>query len=197
LKRAVRPQKIRQKLGEPTTTAHRAFSDPPRVRDRLDERFREPLRRFFLRRTRSQSDADDLVQEVFFRVLRRGDQLQAESPAAYIFTVAANLLRERARHRQLDGPGEGSRAARLTYELIENSDAAFDPERILLGREALDALQDALGEMNERTRSILLLARLENIPQRVIAERMGISVSAVEKHLAKGIAFLARRLGRP
>ncbi len=167
----------------------------------LDERFREPLRNFFYRRTRSHPDADDLVQEVFFRVLRRSGQargqLQVESPAAYIFTVAANLLRERARHRALDADGEAARAARQLYELIGNTDAAFDPERILLGREALHALQDVLAGMNERTRSILLLVRLEKIPQKVIADRMGISVSAVEKHLARAVALLGRRLGRP
>lgn len=164
--------------------------------DILNERFREPLRSYFYRRTRSFPDADDLVQEVFFRVLRRGDHLQMESPASYIFTVAANLLRERARHREpVESSAEPS-IARQIQESIGDSSEGFDPERILLGKDALNRLQNALADMNERTRSILLLARLEQVPRQVIADRLGISVSAVEKHLARAVAFLAKRLGQ-
>jgi RNA polymerase sigma-70 factor (ECF subfamily) len=48
--------------------------------------------------------------------------------------------------------------------------------------------------MNERTRDVFLLVRLENMKQAEIAARLGISVSAVEKHLAKALAQVARAM---
>ena len=52
------------------------------------------------------------------------------------------------------------------------------------------------GELPERTRNVFLLARLENMRQAEIARRLGVSVSGVEKHLARAIAHLSQRLGR-
>ena len=69
------------------------------------------------------------------------------------------------------------------------------PERVLLARETLAEVLGALAELEDRTRDIFILSRLENLPQREIAALYGISVSAVEKHVAKAVLFLASDLG--
>ena len=60
---------------------------------RLDARFRAPLMSFFLRRTGNRQDAEDLTQEVFLRVLRRGEEPPGEFAEVFIFKIAANLWR--------------------------------------------------------------------------------------------------------
>src|SRR5580692_10262212 len=57
---------------------------------------RGALQAFFHRRLRIKSDAPDLVQEVYLRMLRVGDPHTIRNPEAYLFTVAGNLLRENA-----------------------------------------------------------------------------------------------------
>ncbi len=153
----------------------------------FDKRFRQQLWGFFFRRTRSSSDADDLVQEVFCR-LSRADQGNIIKPGNYIFAVAANLLRDHHR-KATQAPSMDAEI----HDVLQEAGVAFDPERILLGRDQLDRLEAILAEMPERTRAILLLHRLENMKQREIADHFGISASAVEKHLARASQYLARR----
>ena len=163
---------------------------------RLDARFRAPLMSFFLRRTGSRQDAEDLTQEVFLRILRREEELPSEFAEVYIFKVAANLLRDRARqaasrqktdHFSIDGPqGEDAPA-----DLIED----LGPERVLLSQEALVAALQALDTLGERTRDIFVLYRLENMKQREIAALYGISVSLVEKSVARATEHLSTVFG--
>jgi len=72
-----------------------------------------------------------------------------------------------------------------------------DPERVLVGRQTIRDVLDALAELGERTRDIFILARLENVQHREIAAMYGISVSAVEKAMMKAMAHLGARFLQP
>jgi RNA polymerase sigma factor (sigma-70 family) len=160
----------------------------------LHARFRGPLLSFFLRRLKDRSEAEDLTQEVLLRALRAQGLIRAERPDAFIFKIAINLLRDRRRQEQrrgatgfipldeaeVDGPGS---------PLVED----FSPERVLLGKQSLENVMRALGELEERTRSIFILFRLENMKQRDIAALLGIGQSTVEKHVVRAILHLAAR----
>jgi len=50
-------------------------------------------------------------------------------------------------------------------------------------------------QLNERTRDVFVLNRLEQMKNREIAQMLGISESAVEKHMTKALAHLAREVG--
>lgn len=150
----------------------------------LDRQYRPSLLAFFRRRTGNPAEAEDMVQEVFARIYATAG-LERETAAAYIFRAAANLLRDRARR-------EGVRAA-WREEAITQSGAAVesrDPERVLAGQQALGAIQQALNTLPERTRVIFVLYRLEGMARKDIAESFGLSVSAVEKHIAKAMKLL-------
>jgi len=164
---------------------------------RLDARFRSPLMSFFLRRTGSRQDAEDLTQEVFLRILRRDEEPSGEYAELFIFKVAANLLRDRARqagarrkndHVNIDSPDILDHAA---PGLIED----LGPERVLLSQEALAAALQALDQLGERTRDIFVLYRLEKMKQREIAALYGISVSSGEKYVARATEHLAKVFG--
>jgi|SRR5581483_579322 len=72
------------------------------------------------------------------------------------------------------------------------------PERVLMVHEELAQLDRALRELNERIRTVLVLVKLEKERIATVAEMLGISESAVNKHLARGLAHLVRlRNDRP
>lgn len=169
---------------------------------RLDARFRGPLMSFFLRRTGSRQEAEDLTQEVFLRILRRDEQLPTHYAEVFIFKIAANLLRDRARqagarrraeHFSLDEASDGFDPAsgQVAPALIED----LGPERVLLSQEALAAALRALDQLGERTRDIFVLYRLEKMKQREIAALYGVSVSSVEKYVARATEHLALVFG--
>ncbi|HEX6866427.1 MAG TPA: sigma-70 family RNA polymerase sigma factor [Caulobacteraceae bacterium] len=163
---------------------------------RLDARYRTPLMNYFLRRVRDRAEAEDLTQEVFLRIVRRGDPEPLENAEVFLFSIAGNLLRDRARraqtrhradHRSLD------EAADLPAQpaLIEDR----GPERVLMSQESLAEVLSALDELGERTRDIFILYRLEKMKHREIGALYGLSASAVEKYVRKATAHLARLFG--
>ena len=166
------------------STAHqdrRAIAD-------LSVRYGQAVRRFFSRRLRDGADVEDLTQEVFARLLKRAELGEIANIEGYLFHTAANLLRERAR-KAARRPGDCFDGAEIDGAVEE-----FSPERILLGREAYARMVEALQELPERTRTIFVLNRFEELSAAEIARRLGVSVSTVEKDMMRAIAHLKARL---
>jgi RNA polymerase sigma factor (sigma-70 family) len=65
------------------------------------------------------------------------------------------------------------------------------PERVLVAREELHRVAQVLDSLSDRTRTVLMLIRFEHMKAATVAEILGISVSAVNKHLATAVAALA------
>jgi len=158
--------------------------------DDAARRFRAPLRRYFGARVRPGVDVDDLVQEVFLRLARRADDAELHAIEGYVFAVANSVLNDNHRRtaRRLPAGLGASEGLGTRAEPEERS-----PERILLGLEELDAVERALLELPERTRIVFALNRYEEFTYREIASALGVSTSAVEKHMMRALAHLARR----
>jgi RNA polymerase sigma factor (sigma-70 family) len=155
----------------------------------LSLRLRMPLVHFFQRRVRNGADAEDLTQEVFERLARHQDLGVVDHLDGYVFTVATNLLRDRAR-KQATHSGDAHIPLHVIPERVEE----ITPERVLLSTEAMDRFLAALAELPDRTRMVLLLRRYEGLEFKEIARRLGISVSSAEKHVVRAIDHLSRRL---
>jgi RNA polymerase sigma factor (sigma-70 family) len=162
--------------------------------DDVDRRWRSILMAFFLRRVGDKCEAEDLTQETFARSARRISSPDNTNIKSYLFTIGANLLRDRARravthrlkvHDSLSDP-------QFDFGAIGAEDR--EPERVLIAKETLREALSALSELDERTRDIFVLFRLEKMKHRQIAELYGISVSAVEKQVVKATTHLAARL---
>lgn len=153
----------------------------------MTERFRPALIAFFMRRIRHPAEAEDLTQEVLLRVALRGAAIDQARPDAYVFQIAANLLRDRARRFKV----------RDAYRTTLDSAASFiderDPDRVLQARQSLTTVLEALRELPERTRTIFVLFRLENMKQREIADMLGLSVRTVEQHVVRASVQLRER----
>jgi RNA polymerase sigma factor (sigma-70 family) len=155
--------------------------------DDLCRRFRPALLAYFLRRVPSPAEAEDLAHDVFLR-LAAVPLEQLRSADAFIFHVAANLLRDRARRWKVRNDYVATQAAAVAAEEPETH--ALDPERIEAARRSLAALVARLMELPKRTREIFILYRIENVGRRDIAHAYGLSISTVEKEVARATAYL-------
>ncbi|HEX6858597.1 MAG TPA: sigma-70 family RNA polymerase sigma factor [Caulobacteraceae bacterium] len=180
-------------MGAPRTHTHENRTAD--LAARLDARYRTALMSYFLRRVRDRAEAEDLTQEVFLRIVQRPAQ-ELENAEVFLFTIAGNLLRDRARraatrharaHQSLDAPSDEP----ISPSLIE----ARAPDRVLMSQESLSEVLRALDELGERTRDIFILYRLEKMKHREIGALYGLSASAVEKYVRKATAHLARLFG--
>lgn len=146
------------------------------------------LRRYFARRV-SVAEVNDLVQEVFVRIQVQTDGPPIEQLDRYLFTVAASVLADQARRQAV--------RHEKSHESLQEIHAPAEeltPERVILGREALELIATALTELPARTRDVFVLHRFEEMTCTKIAAQLGLSVSAVEKHIMKALRFLHDRL---
>jgi RNA polymerase sigma-70 factor (ECF subfamily) len=142
----------------------------------------------------NEADVEDLVQDVFARIVARDSSEPVQHLGGYIRRTAASVIADLARRRTV-------RRAELhvAFDPDLHAGEGIDPERVLSGKEELDAAAAALLSLPERTRTVFVLHRLEGYRYRDIAAHLGISVSAVEKHLVKAVQHLSaereKRLG--
>jgi len=130
------------------------------------------------RRGRSEQDADDLVQEAFLRLACYEREQAVEKPEAFLMRTALNLSTDAYR-------SHASRGEEVVLDDVVIMDTAPGAEDVLLSRERLARLSECVARLNDRTRAIFLAHRLDGLSYQEIARRHGLSVSSVEKHIAK------------
>lgn len=158
--------------------------------ERLSTRYRVPLQRFFERRLKARPDPEDLVQEVFIRLIRLEHIDDVRNLDGYVFQVAANVLRDHARRWSIREPE--ANPASLDTDALEGG---FTPERILLGQESLERLIGALHDLPAKTQAIFALYHFEGVAQVDIARKLNMPISTVEKHMGRANRHLLVHLG--
>jgi len=159
----------------------------------------DPLYRTALRMTRSEADAEDLVQETYIRALRfRAQFTPGTNLKAWLFRILTNTFinayRKRARApetTELDDVDEFSLYRRMSAERPASSSP--DPEREFLDGIVSSEVTDALEELPEKFRTTVLLD-VEGFSYKEIAEMLEIPIGTVMSRLHRGRKFLQQRL---
>ena len=154
----------------------------------LLQRHRTALLRYLVARRAAPDEAEDILQDLFVKLRERGAGPVAD-PRAYLYRMAENLLVDRRRSaRRRAGREDAWTAARLGAP--GEADGQPSAEQRLVARERLAAVRQALAALPERSVHVLRRFRLDGMPQREIASELGISLSAVEKHLQRAYRVL-------
>lgn len=135
----------------------------------------------------SRAIAEELVQDSWLRLETARDTTSVENPAGFIVQVVNNAVRDhfRKERRRSDIDAE-------IHDLLWEQHDDLSPERALIGRENLRAVQSALDELPEKTRRIFLMNRIDAVPHRKIAEMLDMSDEAVYYHIRRALEHLAR-----
>lgn len=157
---------------------------------------RGDLRRFLIARTGSEADADDLLSELWIKAnsVQPGP---VSNPGSYLFKMANNLVLDRLRETSRRQRREGDWIAeqRGSHALVEEpADPASSAEKMLIERDEQNRLTEAIDHLPARARRVLRMHKLEGLGHAEIAAQLGISKSAVEKHMALAMAHLRRIL---
>ena len=149
------------------------------------------LRRYFGRKVGA-DEVEDLLQDVFVKMQGRGAGAKEnpENIEGYLFRTAANVLVTHFRRRAAQGWNRLDPLEEFPDPLDDLS-----PERVLIGRQAVDRVASALQELPPRARQAFLLHRFEELTYPVIAARMGISVKAVEALITRAMHRLGELVG--
>jgi RNA polymerase sigma factor (sigma-70 family) len=138
---------------------------------------------------RASPDPEDLVQEVFVRLIRQGRIHDIHHLDGYVFQIAANVLRDHARRWSIRE--QEAHHAEVDDEILEGG---FSPERLVLAQEAIEILIRALHELPAKTQAIFTLYHFEAVSQVDIARKLNMSISTVEKHMSRANLHLLAQL---
>jgi RNA polymerase sigma-70 factor (ECF subfamily) len=147
------------------------------------------LVRFLARKLPNPADVQDIRHDIYVRILEAAERELPASPKAFLFSVARHILIDRARRDRI-----------VAIDLLEDLDVLNvlveeqTPERRETGRQQLQRLSHLIQRLPDRCRDVVWMRRVEEVPQKVIARRLGIAEATVEKHLVRGIRMLADAL---
>lgn len=172
-----------------TTGGGTAGSVSGREMEALFMRLRPALLRFFERRTQAPEDAEDMTQEVFLRITRLCDTQPVWHPEGFLFQTAANVLRDRGRRESVR-----QRWRHRLRRIMRADDTEVPSEESLYEeKETAMLFLAALSELTPKCRMIFLLHKYEGLSYSEIALRFGVSVSAIEKHMARALRHIRKR----
>lgn len=158
------------------------------------------LKRLYLANSRAMQDylthrlrdpvvAADLTQEAFLRLAESGNAAAIDNGRSYLFRAAHNLavdhIRQLARRRTDQADPD---------RLASIPDESELPDEAVAARQTLARLQAVVGELPERTRRIFVMAKIEGLTYAEVADRLGLSESSVQKHLAMALAHVMQRM---
>ena len=140
------------------------------------------LKKFLTRFLSAQQDIEDVVQEAYLRAYKAEQDKDIEQPKAFLFRIAKNIALT-----------ELTRKSRQITDYIEDSDSSVVIQGEATVEMEIEALQtlgiycEAVGALPEKCRRVYLMRKVHGLPHKEIAERLGLSVSSVEKYLMKGV----------
>jgi RNA polymerase sigma factor (sigma-70 family) len=155
----------------------------PVLLDFLSQRYGD-LKRKLTHMLGSDDIAGDALHDTWLQ-LRRLEEHSAPilNPRAYLLRMAVNLALNNLRSQV--------RAVPLSEidALLEVADPTPGPEQTVAGRREMEALSEIIMRMPQRRQDILMMVRWEGLPQKEVAERLGISLSTVEQELKRAHDF--------
>jgi len=136
-------------------------------------------------------EIDDIIQEMYARIVSQPSFEAIKYPRQYAFQTATAIIIDhmrRSRVVSINAAGD--------LDQLEISAPDASPEQQLEFREEIAAVAHSLSLLPARTRDVLIMRRVEGLSQQQTADKLGISIKTVEKHMAQGVAALMALFGR-
>lgn len=152
---------------------------------------REALVRFLTARTGSTNEAEDIVQDVYFK-LHSVDPAEIQNPTAFLYRLASNLFIDRLRSARRREARDDAYATSNT-ELSGGEMVAQmpNPEQIMDSRQRLQQLMLTVESLPPQCQRVFMLHKLEGLSYSEVALKLGISKSGVEKHMMSALKRLS------
>src|SRR5579872_5831739 len=158
------------------------------------------LRNFIRRRVDDESDAEDILQDVFYELIEAYRLMKPiEQAGAWLFRVARNRIIDRFRRKKpetLSGAeteaGMESGESRSIEDLLPSPDAG--PEAAYARGILLDELDAAIGELPEEQREVFIAHEFDGASFKEISAETGVSVNTLLSRKHHAVVYLRRRL---
>jgi RNA polymerase sigma factor (sigma-70 family) len=147
-----------------------------------------PLRRYLARLLGNATEAQDVAHDAYLRVYPKVKDQSALKPEAVLYTTARRLAINRLKRRQIAPFVPGAPDFETTAAAIPGV------AQQVMARQEWQHLEQAIAQLPEGCRTVLLLRKIELLSHQEIADRLGIAISTVEKQHARALRLLRAAL---
>ncbi len=149
------------------------------------DQYYESIKRFLYYKVGDIAVAEDIAQEVFLKAWEKRDGIKMETIKSFLYTIAGNLAINHLKHRN------------IVFNFVKNDSGekvTSSPEFELEMKEFKQKLEMTLAEMPENSRIVFLMNRIEKLKYSEIADRLDLSVKAIEKRMSIALKYLKEKL---
>jgi len=133
-------------------------------------------------------EAEEIVQQVLFKLWERSGHLSVSGPvAAYLYRAVHNESLNFLKHQKV----KASHQLHVAYSMKNKAEHVHGK---IATRELEKKFREALNELPEQCRTVFQLSRFEDMKYREIADKLDISIKTVEKHMGKAFQLLRTKL---
>jgi RNA polymerase sigma-70 factor (ECF subfamily) len=135
--------------------------------------------------TKSDADAEDVVQDAAVRALRYFSSLRNDDARAWLLTIVRNTW-----YARFSKAGRAEQREVLVDMKDQTPDEQLDPEALVIQQQAVERAHRAIEELPADFREVIVLRELEGLSYKEIAEVIGTPIGTVMSRLARGRALL-------
>jgi RNA polymerase sigma factor (sigma-70 family) len=151
----------------------------------LFDNYFDSVRSYLFYRGAEKEQASDLAQDVFLRIWEKQLNVDPKTALRLLYKIAGDMFVSHYRRETLA----------MNYRIsLKNDLVDFTPEDQLRYNELFVNYTKALASLSEKQRTVFLMARMEGLKYHEIAERLNLSVKAVEKRMSITLAYLKKTL---
>jgi RNA polymerase sigma-70 factor (ECF subfamily) len=151
----------------------------------LFDNYFDRVRSYLVYRGADIEQASDLAQDVFLKVWEKQMKIDMDTAMRLLYKIAGDMFISQYRREKLE----------LNYMAALSDDSLdFSPEDQLRYNEMFSIYTKALAALSEKQRTVFMMSRMEGLKYHEIADRLQLSVKAVEKRMNIALAYLKRAL---
>lgn len=149
------------------------------------DQYFDSVRGYLFYRGANREQASDLAQDVFLRIWEKQLDVDPKSALRLLYKIAGDMFISQYRREAIEQSYIGS---------LKSDNSDFTPEDQILYNQLFENYTKALSELSEKQRTVFLMSRMEGLKYHEIAERLDLSVKAVEKRMNITLAYLKKAL---
>ncbi|GHE75560.1 MULTISPECIES: RNA polymerase sigma-70 factor [Roseivirga] len=151
----------------------------------LFDQYYTPIKNFLYYKSGNIEQSEDIAQDVFMKLWDKREEVQPETVKSYLYTIANNMLLNKIRH---------DKVVMNFAERHKTQQEEHSPEFALEEKEFKAELEEVIGAMPEKQREVFLMNRIDELTYKEIADRLALSVKAVEKRMHGALAHLREHI---
>lgn len=167
----------------------------------LVRRYERPLYNFILRSVRRKERADELLQDVFLKVVQRSTDFKGNSKlSTWLYTIARNLCIDHSRkmvfrrHKSLDAPGRSGDSEEGPTLLDRTAADGPTADRAAIAQDLQRRIAEAVEELPEEQKEVFLLRQVQGMAFKEIAEVVGVPENTIKSRMRYALERLQRAL---